>query len=64
MIRSMLFEFTYISHIMYMQQMPFSGDYFSKYKFQFSTNCQNMSCSILSQLGITNKLVHFLKGLR
>ena len=32
-------------------------------KFQFSTNCQNISCSILSQLGITNKLAHFLKGL-
>ena len=39
-------------------------DFFSKNKFQFSTNCQNISCSILSQHGITNKLAHFLKGLR
>ena len=37
---------------------------YSKNKFQFSTNCQNESCSILSQHGITNKLAHFLKGLR
>ena len=35
-----------------------------KNKFQFSTNCQKISCSILSQHGITNKLAHFLKGLR
>ena len=33
-------------------------------KFQFSTNCQNISCSILSQLGLTNKLAYFLEGLR
>ena len=37
---------------------------YSKNKFQFSTNCQNISCSILSQHGITNKFAHFLKGLR
>ena len=37
---------------------------YSENKFQFSTNCQIISCSILSQHGITNKLAHFLKGLR
>ena len=37
---------------------------YSKNKAQFSTNCQNIKCSILSKLGITNKLAHFLKGLR
>ena len=37
---------------------------YSKNKFQFSMNCQNISCSILSQHMITNKLAHFLKGLR
>ena len=33
-------------------------------KIQFSTNFQNISCSILSKPGITNKLAHFLKVLR
>ena len=37
---------------------------YSKTNFQFSTNCLNISCSILSQHGITNKLAHFQKGLR
>ena len=36
---------------------------YSKNKFQFSMNCQNISCSILSQQGIKTKLAHFLKGL-
>ena len=37
---------------------------YSKNKFQFFTNYQNISCSILSQHGKTNKLEHFLEGLR
>ena len=37
---------------------------YSKNKFQFSTNYQSISCSILSQHEITNKLAHFLKGLK
>ena len=37
---------------------------YSENKFQFSTNCHNISCSILSKHGITNKLAHFIKGLR
>ena len=37
---------------------------YSKNKFQYLTNCQNISCNILSKLGITNKLAHVLKGLR
>ena len=36
---------------------------YSKNKFQFTTNCQNISCSILSKHGIKTKLAHFLKGL-
>ena len=36
---------------------------YSKNKCQFSTNCQNISCSILSKHGIKTKLAHFLKGL-
>ena len=36
---------------------------YSKNKFQFSTNCQNISFSILSKHGIKTKLAHFLKGL-
>ena len=36
---------------------------YSKNKFHFSTNCQNISCIILSKHGITNKLAHFLKDL-
>ena len=36
---------------------------YSKNKFQFSTNCQNISCSILSKHGIKTKHAHFLKGL-
>ena len=35
----------------------------SKNKFQFSTNCQSIACSILSKHGIKTKLAHFLKGL-
>ena len=35
-----------------------------KNKIQFSTNCQNISCSILSKHGIKlTKLAHFLKCL-
>ena len=34
----------------------------SKNKFQFSTNWQNISCSILSQRRIKTKFAHFLKG--
>ena len=37
---------------------------YSKNKFHFLTNCQNISCSILSQHGITSKHAHFLKSLR
>ena len=37
---------------------------YSKNKFHFSTNCQNISCSILSQHGITSEHAHFLKSLR
>ena len=37
---------------------------YSKNKFQFSTNCQNVLCCILSQLGLTNKIAYFLDGLR
>ena len=36
---------------------------YSKNKFQFLTNCQNISCSILSRHGIKTKLAHFLKRL-
>ena len=36
---------------------------YTKNKFQFSTNCQNISCSILSKHRIKTKLAHFLKGL-
>ena len=36
---------------------------YSKNEFQFSTNCQNISCSILSKHGIKTKRAHFLKGL-
>ena len=36
---------------------------YSKNKFQFSTNCQNISCSILSKHGIKTEFAHFLKGL-
>ena len=34
-----------------------------KNKFQFSTNCQNKSYSMLSQHGIKTKLARFLKYL-
>ena len=37
---------------------------YSKNKYQFLMNYQNMSGNILSHYGITNKLAHFLKGLR
>ena len=37
----------------------FSVMIYSKNKFQFSTNGQNISCSILSQHGINTKLAHF-----
>ena len=37
---------------------------YSNNKFRFSTNYQNVQCSILSQLGLTNKLAFFLEGLR
>ena len=37
---------------------------YSKIRFQFSTNCQTKSCSILSQFGLTNRLAYFLEGLR
>ena len=46
------------------QHNIFNIRFILKNKFQFSTNCQHISCSSLSQLGITNKLVHFLKDLR
>ena len=36
---------------------------YSKNKFQFSMNCQNISCNILSQHGIKAKPARFLKGL-
>ena len=42
----------------------FNTRIYSINKFQFLTNCQNRSCSVMSKLGIINKLVHFLKGLR
>ena len=36
---------------------------YSKNQFQFSTNCQNISCSILSKHGIKTNLALFLKVL-
>ena len=37
---------------------------YSKYKNSFFDEFHNISCSILSKPGITNKFAHFLKGLR
>ena len=37
---------------------------YSKNKFRFLTNCQNIICSILSQHGITSKHAYFLKSLK
>ena len=36
---------------------------YSKNKFQHLTNCQNISCNILSKHEIKTKLAHFLKDL-
>ena len=45
------------------QHQIFNNMIYYKNKFQFLTNCQNISCSILSKHWIKTKLAHFHKGL-
>ena len=52
-----------INHRFFHHQISFNIVY-SKNKFQFSTNCQNIACSILSKRRLIDKLAYFLEGLK
>ena len=65
---SLVVKYVILAHVIKINSRDFQHQIslyiiYSKTKLQFSMNCQNIACNILSQLGLTNQLAYFLVGL-